>query len=124
MQGAQRLGAPPVILAALDQFELTDGTIITGGADINVIAFRVPGGNVLKIPAAKLTELSVGLNDRAGFVQRAATLVKALDSAKTREAARQDLIALGSAVAPTGPRRESKSTTPTAPGPGRRTVDR
>jgi len=54
----------------------------------------------LKVPAADLTALNVGLNDRPGFVQRVESLVKALDSAKTRQGARRELIALGPAVAP------------------------
>ena len=81
-------------------FELADGTVITGRIDAKVIAFRVQGGSVLKVPAADLTALNVGLNDRPGFVQRVESLVKALDSAKTRQNALRELIALGPAVAP------------------------
>ena len=82
------------------QFELADGTVITGRTDVKVITIRTEGGNVLKVPVAALTELSVGLNDRPGFVQRVETLLRALDSAKTRQGARRELVALGPAVAP------------------------
>jgi len=46
-------------------FELADGTVITGRIDAKVITIRISKGNVLKIPVADLTELTVGLNDRA-----------------------------------------------------------
>ena len=82
------------------QFELADGTVITGRIDAKVIAFRMPSGSVLKISVADLTVLNVGLNDRPGFVQRVESLVKALDSGHTRQDALRELIALGPAVAP------------------------
>jgi len=44
-------------------FELTDGTVITGRIDVKVITIRMQGGNVLKIPVADLTELSMTLNN-------------------------------------------------------------
>jgi len=82
------------------QFELADGTVITGRIDAKTIAIRIASGNVLKIPVAALKELTVGLNDRRGLVQRVESLVRALDSAKTRQNAMRDLIALGPAIAP------------------------
>ena len=82
------------------QFELADGTVITGRTDVKVITIRIASGNVLKVPVANLTELSVGFDDRCGFVQRVEALVKALDSNKTREGARRELVAFGPAVAP------------------------
>ena len=42
------------------RFELADGTVITGRTDVKTITIRMPGGNVLKVPVADLTELSVG----------------------------------------------------------------
>jgi formylglycine-generating enzyme required for sulfatase activity len=80
-------------------FELVDGTVITGRPDVKVITIRIATDNLLKIPVAELAELNVGLNDRRGLVRRVEKLVKALDSAKTREAAQRELIALGPAVA-------------------------
>jgi len=82
------------------QFELVDGTVITGRIDVKAIAIRIATDNVLKIPVAELTELNVGLNDLPALVERVETLVKALDSAKTRQDARRKLIALGPAVSP------------------------
>ena len=82
------------------QFELVDGTVITGRIDAARITIRTPSGIVLNVPVADLKDLSVGLNDRPGFVQRVESLVKALDSTKTRQDARRELIALGPAVAP------------------------
>jgi formylglycine-generating enzyme required for sulfatase activity len=79
-------------------FELVDGTVITGRVDVKAVTIRIASGNVLKIPVAELTELNVGLNDRPGLVGRAEALVKALDSAKTRQDARRKLIALGPEV--------------------------
>jgi len=81
-------------------FELVDGTVITGRLESNVITIRISSGNVLKVPAAALTELTVGLNDHPKLVQGVETLVKALDSAETRQGALRKLIALGPAVAP------------------------
>jgi formylglycine-generating enzyme required for sulfatase activity len=91
---------PPVAPRGRDlQFELVDGTVITGRSDVKVITIRIASGNLLKIPVADLTELNVGLNDRRGLVERVEKLVKALDSTKTREDAQRELIALGPAVA-------------------------
>jgi len=82
------------------QFELADGTVITGRLDARAITIRIASGNVLKIPVAAVKELTVGLNDCPGFVKRVEVLVKALDSHKTREDVRRKLIALGPAAAP------------------------
>ena len=82
------------------QFELADGTVITGRIDAGTIAIRIATGNVLKIPVAAVKELTVGLNDRPGFVRRVDALFKALDSDETHEAAQRELIALGPAAAP------------------------
>jgi HEAT repeat protein/formylglycine-generating enzyme required for sulfatase activity len=46
------------------QFELTDGTVITGSIDVKVITIQTANGNVLKISVSDLTELTVGLKDR------------------------------------------------------------
>ena len=81
-------------------FELADGTAITGRLDARTIAFRIATGNVLKIPVADMKELTVGLNDRPGFVKRVEALVKALDAKKTRVNAMRALIMLGPAVTP------------------------
>ena len=80
------------------QFELVDGTVITGTTDVKVVTIAIASGDVLKIPVAKLAELNVGLNDRPELVQRVEKLVKALDSAKTRQDAQRKLIALGPAI--------------------------
>jgi hypothetical protein len=80
------------------QFELVDGTVITGGTDVKAVTIRIATDNVLKIPVAELVELNVGLNDRPGLVERVEKQVKALDSAKTRQGARRALIALGPPV--------------------------
>ena len=80
--------------------ELADGTVITGRTDVKIITIRIASGNVLKVPLADLTELSVGLNDRRGLVRRVETLIGALDSAKTRQNALRELVALGPAVTP------------------------
>jgi WD40 repeat protein len=90
---------PPVVGRELC-FELVDGTVITGRIKAGAITIRISSGNVLKIPVAALTELTVGLNDRTELVQRVEALVKALDSAKTRQGAQRELIALGPTVAP------------------------
>jgi len=82
------------------QFELAGGTVITGRIDAREFSIRIASGNVLSIPVAALKELTVGLNDRPGLVERVETLVKALDSARTREDARRGLIALGPGIAP------------------------
>ena len=82
------------------QFELADGTVITGRIDTNVITIRMASGNVLKVPVADLTELRVGLNDRPGFVQRVEAMVNALDSVKTCDDARRELVALGPSIVP------------------------
>jgi len=82
------------------QFELVDGTVITGRIGVKAIPIRISTGNVLKIPVAELKELTVGLNDCPGFVQRVETLVKALDSDKTREDALRKLISLGPPATP------------------------
>ena len=82
------------------QFDLVDGTVITGRIAARTIAIRIASGNVVKVPAAALTELTVGLNDRRGLVERVESLVKALDSDKTRQNALRDIIALGPAIAP------------------------
>lgn len=79
-------------------FELGDGTVITGRMDASGIAIRASSEGVLKIPVADLKELIVGLNDRPAFVQRVETLIEALDSDKTRQAAQRELIGLGPAV--------------------------
>ena len=47
------------------QFELADGTVITGRIAAKAIAIRISSGNVLKIPVADLTELTVGLKNQA-----------------------------------------------------------
>ena len=47
------------------QFELVDGTVITGSTDIKAITFQTASGSVLKVPVAELTELTVGLKGRA-----------------------------------------------------------
>ena len=82
------------------QFELVDGTVITGRIDVKAIPFRMQNGSIVKIPVADLAELSVGLMDRPVFVQRVETLIAALDSDKTREDAVVKLIALGPAIKP------------------------
>ncbi len=79
-------------------FELVDGTVITGLIDAKTIAIRISTGNILKVPVSELTELTVGLNDRPEFVRRVETLVKALDSDKTRDNATRKLLALGPAA--------------------------
>ena len=81
-------------------FELVDGTVITGRTDVKAITIRISNGNVLKIPVAELTELTVGLNDRPGFVKRVDSLVQALDWNKTSKDAYQQLVALGPTVVP------------------------
>ena len=93
-------------------FELADGTVITGRIDVKVITIRIASGNILKIPVADMKELTVGLNDRPGFVKRVETLVKALDSDKTREDVRRELIALGPAAAPIVKRHGAGVTSP------------
>ena len=82
------------------QFELIDGTVISGRIDAKTIDIRISTGNVLNIPVAELTELTVGLNDRPGFVKRVETLIEALDVKKTRVNAMRTLIMLGPAVTP------------------------
>ena len=47
------------------QFELVDGTVITGRTDVKAITIRIASGNVLKISVADLTELTVGLKNRS-----------------------------------------------------------
>jgi len=79
-------------------FKLVDGTVITGRIDAGTVAVRIASGNVVKVPVAALRELTVGLNDRPGFVKRVETLIEALDSDKTRNKAVADLRALGPAV--------------------------
>ena len=79
-------------------FKLVDGTVITGRIDARTVAIRIASGNVVKVPVAALRELIVGLNDRPGFVRRVETLIKLLDSDKTRNKAVEDLRALGPAV--------------------------
>ncbi|MDP6546602.1 MAG: WD40 repeat domain-containing protein [Phycisphaerae bacterium] len=44
------------------QFTLAGGTVVTGQIDVDTIAFMISGGSVLNIPAAELTELTVGLD--------------------------------------------------------------
>jgi len=80
------------------RFDLADGTVISGRIDAKVITIRIATGNVLKIPVADVVKLSVGLNDRREFVDRVETLIKALDSDKTREDALRKLIAFGPSV--------------------------
>jgi len=80
------------------QFELIDETVITGRVDVKAVGIRIATGNVLKIPVAELVDVNVGLNDRPGLVERVETLVKALDSDKTRKEAARKLVALGPAV--------------------------
>ena len=63
-------------------FELADGTVITGRTDVEAITIRIAGDNVLKVPVAWLTELTVGLNDRPELVERVEALVRALDVAE------------------------------------------
>ena len=82
------------------QFELADGTVITGRIDAKTIDIRISSGNVLKIPAAEVGELTVGLNDRPGFVKRVETLIKALTSNRTHGNPMRKLIALGPAARP------------------------
>ena len=53
------------------QFVLADGMVITGRTDVKAITIRIPSGNVLKIPVAELTELSVGLKKQRESVERA-----------------------------------------------------
>jgi len=79
-------------------FELADGTVITGHTDVEAITIRMEGDNVLKVPVAEITELTVGLNDRPELVQRVEMLVRALDSVTTRASALRELIALGPGV--------------------------
>ena len=43
------------------QFELVDGTVISGSTDVKAITIQIATGNVLKVPIAELTELTVGL---------------------------------------------------------------
>lgn len=47
------------------QFELVDGTVITGSVEVKAISIRVSNGNVLKVPVADLTELTVRSNKQA-----------------------------------------------------------
>ena len=54
--GAARADEPGPAL----QFELADGTVITGRLDAKTIAIRISSGNVLKVPAAEVGELTVG----------------------------------------------------------------
>ena len=81
-------------------FELVDGTVITGRLDAKTITIRIASGNDLKVPVAAVKELTVGLNDHVGLVRRVETLVKALDSDKTRRDAVRKLIAHGPCIAP------------------------
>ena len=76
-------------------FELIDGTVITGRIDSKTIDLRISSGNVVKIPLAAFKELTVGLNDRGGVNPRVETLIKLLDSNKTRKNAMRELIAIG-----------------------------
>jgi len=70
--GEVRAADPPAASRGRELcFELADGTVITGRIDAKVITFRAPSGNVLKVPVADLTELSVGLNKQRGSVDRA-----------------------------------------------------
>ncbi|MBT3201004.1 MAG: formylglycine-generating enzyme family protein [Phycisphaerales bacterium] len=80
------------------RFELADGTVISGTPDVNVIGIRIASDNVLKIPVAELAELNVGLNNLGELVKRTKTLLKALDSNKTRQEAERELIAMGPAI--------------------------
>ena len=79
-------------------FELVDGSVISGRIDAKAIAFKVSGGSILKIPPSELREFYVGLNDRLGLARRVETLIKALDSDDTRQAARRELAAIGPCV--------------------------
>ena len=94
------------------QFDLVDGTVITGRIAARTIAIRIASGNIVKVPVAAVKELTVGLNDRPGFVRRVETLVKALDSHKTREDVRRELIALGPVAAPIVKRHGAGVTSP------------
>jgi formylglycine-generating enzyme required for sulfatase activity len=94
-----RAAEPPAAARGRElQFELVDGTVITGRSDVKAVTIRIASGNLLKIPVAELTELNVGLNDRRSLVERVEKLIKALDSAKTRQYAQRELIALGPPV--------------------------
>ena len=53
------------------QFELVDGTVLTGRIDAKTIPIRIPSGNVLKVPVAELTELIVVLKKQRESVDRA-----------------------------------------------------
>jgi hypothetical protein len=70
MVGILSLGAAPIDKPPTAnphrslQFELTDGTVITGRTDVKTIAIRITGGNILKVPMADLTELTVGLKNQ------------------------------------------------------------
>jgi len=94
--GEARAAGPGRLL----RFDLADGTVVTGRLDAKTIAFRTASGSVLKIPVMDLLEVYVGLSDRPAFVQRVETLIKALDSDRTREDAAGKLIALGPAITP------------------------
>jgi len=58
------------------QFELTDGTVITGRTDVKTITIRTASGNILKVPVANLTELTVGLKKQRGSVEHASLQCK------------------------------------------------
>jgi formylglycine-generating enzyme len=47
------------------QFEFVDGTVITGSTDVKTITIQIASGDVLKVPVAEFTELTVGLKGRA-----------------------------------------------------------
>ncbi len=52
-------------------FEFVDGTVVTGQIGAKVITIQIASGNVLKVPVADLTELTVGLKEQRGSVEQA-----------------------------------------------------
>jgi len=86
--GAVLADGPPVGGQARElQFELADGTVITGRIDVEAITIRTPDGKVRKVPTADLRELRVGLNDRPGAPEAPARPVGLKSSVRTGKSA-------------------------------------
>jgi len=96
---AESAKAPTTAPARRDlSFELADGTLVTGRLDAAVVQFRMGPSNRLSVPTAKLTGLTVGLNDRPELTGKIDKLIEALDSETARDKAAGELIALGPSV--------------------------
>jgi WD40 repeat protein len=102
--------ATPITVCAADppidkptsvlQFELVDGTVISGRTDARTLNIKISSGNIVKIPVSVFKELTVGLNDRAGLVQRIKKLIDSMTSDELLESAQNELIALGPMATP------------------------